>query len=298
MPSNGQRGPTRAQPGPPGSQDESTTVNEFFLSLGISSWKPLIAALLLPPTPWIVLALLGARWLHGQRAAGWLLLLPACLGLWLSSSSAVGDAIVRGVLKPPPALTEPELAALKTANAAKPGEIAIVVLGGGREALAPEYGVSNLGARSVERLRYGVWLSRTTGIPLAFSGGVGHSERGESSEAEIAARIAAQEFNRPLKWVEVQSRDTRENGAYSVGLLRPLGINRIVVVTHGWHMQRALSAFEAELRRSGDGITLTAAPMGLAQVVDTPALRWLPTSEGIVRVRDALRECIGRLAGA
>lgn len=276
----------------------NTIVNEFFLSLGISSWKPLVATLLLPPTPWIVMALLGARWLDRSRSAGWLLVLPACLGLWLSASSAVGDAIVRGVLKPPHALTEPEVVALKAANAARPGEIAIIVLGGGREALAPEYEVSNLTARSVERLRYGIWLSRASAIPVGFSGGVGHSERGESAEAEIAARIAAQEFNRPLKWVELQSRDTRENAAYTVGLLRPLGIRRIVLVTHGWHMQRALHAFEEEVRRSGDGITLTAAPMGMAQAVDTPALRWLPTGEGMQRVRDALREVIGRLAGA
>jgi hypothetical protein len=41
---------------------------------------------------------------------------------------------------------------------------------------APEYGVGNLAAPSLERLRYGLWLSRSTGVPVAFSGGVGWAQ--------------------------------------------------------------------------------------------------------------------------
>jgi uncharacterized SAM-binding protein YcdF (DUF218 family) len=273
-------------------------LNELLLSLGLIGWKPILTALLLPPVPWIVMVFVGARWLGQQRLAGWLLVLPACFAMWFSATSAVGDALGRGLLAPPPPLGEAEVSALKAAHAARPGETAIVVLGGGREALAPEYGVSNLNGRSVQRLRYGLWLSRATGAPLAFSGGVGHGARGEVSEAEVAARIAMQEFGRPLKWTETRSRDTRENASFTVGLLRPQGVRQIVVVTHAWHMRRALRAFEEAVAGSEGGITITGAPMGTAQRVEMTLLRWLPSSEGLARVRDALREWAGWLAGA
>jgi uncharacterized SAM-binding protein YcdF (DUF218 family) len=176
--------------------------------------------------------------------------------------------------------------------------VAIVVLGGGRESLAPEYGVSNLAPRSIERLRYGLWLGRETKAPVAFSGGVSHAAAGLAAEAEIAANIAAQDFGRPLKWVETQSRDTRENAALTVGLLRPAGIKRIVVVTHGWHMPRAMNGFAEAVRRSGGEIELTAAPMGMAANSDRPALRWMPSIEGATRTRNALSEWLARLVGA
>ena len=79
--------------------------------------------------------------------------------------------------------------------------------------------------------------------PLAFSGGVGWAQQGSTSEARVAAKIAAEEFGRPLRWVEDDSRDTRENAAKTIALLKPAGIQHIVLVTHGYHMRRALRAF-------------------------------------------------------
>lgn len=274
-------------------------MNELLLSLDLVGWKPLVGALLLPPVPWIALILLGAAWLRQQRPIGWLLVLPACASLWLGSTSAVGEMLQRALLAPPPALTMHELAELKrSAAAARAGDAAIVVLGGGRESLAPEYGVSNLTPRSLARLRYGVWLGRETGLPLAFSGGVGYGVSGTTPEAEIAARIAAQEFGRPLKWIETQSRDTRENAALTVPLLRQAGIRHVVLVTHGWHMARARRAFEEAVRHGGGGMHITAAPMALARPVESPWLRWMPTTDGTIAVREALREWLGLIAGA
>ena len=34
-------------------------MNEIFLTLGIESWKPVLAALVLPPMPFLVLILVG-----------------------------------------------------------------------------------------------------------------------------------------------------------------------------------------------------------------------------------------------
>jgi uncharacterized SAM-binding protein YcdF (DUF218 family) len=270
----------------------------MLVSMGLIDWKPAVSALLLPPVPWIVLILWGAWWLRQRRPIGWLLVVPVCLSLWLGATSAVGEMLTRTLVAPPPALTPAQIDKLREDAAARRNDTALIVLGGGSEALAPEYAVSNLAPRAAARLRYGIWLSRATGLPLGFSGGVGLGMSGNAAEAEIAARIAAQEFKHPLKWQEGASRDTRENATLTVGLLRPLGIKHIVLITHGWHMPRAMRAFELAIRSTGGDITLTAAPMGLARPSESASLRWLPSREGQDRVHDALREWFGKLAGA
>jgi len=173
--------------------------------------------------------------------------------------------------------------------------VAIVVLGGGTEPFAPEYGVSSLHALSLERLRYGVWLAGQTGAPIAFSGGVGWAQGEATPEAKVAARIAAEEFARPIKWLEDQSRDTRENASRTAALLKPAGIQHIVLVTHGWHMPRALRAF---VEAAGPAVKVEPAPMGLARRQIRPALDWMPSSRGFTEMRQVLREWLGRLAGA
>jgi hypothetical protein len=169
-------------------------VNSLFVLLGIENWKPVLTSLILPPVPLFVLALIGG-WLLGRRSrAGWPTLGAAVVLLWLTASSAPADFVARFGLPREPALKIERIRELK-AEAAGHKPFAIVVLGGGVEALAPEYGTSTLQPISVERLRYGIWLARLTGAPLAFSGGVGHAQKHKSvSEAEAAARIAREEF--------------------------------------------------------------------------------------------------------
>jgi uncharacterized SAM-binding protein YcdF (DUF218 family) len=275
---------------------DTPQVNDVFLQLGIESWKPVLSALLLPPVPWLVLALLGARFILWRRGLGWLLVLLSVLGLWLSACSAVGDWLQAHLLSPPPALTADALADLKRA-AVRPG-VAIVVLGGGREARAPEYGVASLSPLSLERLRYGIWLGRETGAPVMFSGGLGHAAQPGATEAEIAAEIAAREFVRPLRWTESKARDTRENAVFTTTLLREQGIRQLVIVTHGWHMPRALRAFKQVADHDKLTWELVPAPMGLGQRVERPALRWMPSSEGFMSVRAVLRERFGLWFGA
>ena len=269
-------------------------MNALAFELGIESWKSVIAALLLPPVPLLLLLLFGAALLWARRAIGWLLILMGVAGLWLCSCAGVGQLLSTIALKPPPPLQPDRIAALKRDPQAR-RNVAIVVLGGGREAYAPEYGVSNLNAWSLERLRYGIWLGRETGAPVAFSGGVGWMQKEGMSEAQIASRIAAAEFARPLRWVEEESRDTRENAGRVLPILLRDGVNEVIVVTHAWHMPRALRAFQEAAQGR---VKVTAAPMALAPLVDQPLLMWLPSAEGHAHVRQVLRECIGLLAGS
>ena len=270
-------------------------MNGLFVLLGIESWKPVLAALLLPPVPLLAVVLLGAALMRARRTAG---AFVVCLGvalLWFSACVGSAQIVAQALLQPPPALTTARVEALR-ADVQAGHRLAIVVLGGGVVAHAPEYGSSSLSHAALERLRYGIWLGRATGAPLAFSGGVGHAQApGAPAEAQVAGRIAAAEFGRPLRWLETDSRDTRENAARSVTLLRKAGIEHLVLVTHAWHMPRALRAFR-EAAGAG-GMRIEAAPIGLADPPQGALLRWLPSSRGYTDMRHALHERLGLAAG-
>jgi uncharacterized SAM-binding protein YcdF (DUF218 family) len=272
-------------------------MNDLFVMFGIESWKPFLSGLLMPPLPFLLLTLAGARLMFRQRLLAWALVLLGVGGVWATSTTAVGVGLIRLVLHPPPVLGPADLAALKKLPAGTP-KTTIVVLGGGRELLAPEFGVSNLKQFSMERLRYAVWLGRETGLPIGFSGGRGHGADDGPSEAEIAQRIAEREFGRRLQWIETTSRDTNQNAINSLRLLKELGYERIVLVTHGFHMQRAVANFERAASRAGQPLTIVPAPMGMSVFAGPPDTGWMPGSEGLEFTRIVLHEWLGRLMGA
>ena len=269
-------------------------MNSLFVTLGIASWKPFITALLLPPVPFLLLTLIGARLLLPRRGLGWLLIAFSVVMLWFSACAGAAHGVGQLLLQPPAALSFDRVRELRADVQAK-RPIAIVILGAGAEPFAPEYGVSSLQYASLERLRYGIWLAAQTGAPMAFSGGLGWAQADSMPEARIAAKIAADEFGRPLKWVEDDSRDTHENAGRTMALLKTAGITHIVLVTHGYHMPRALRDF---VEAAGAGVQIEAAPMGLARHLDSPVLDWLPSSRGFTDMRQVLRELVGKVAGA
>ena len=268
-------------------------VNSLFTSLGIESWKPVITALILPPVPLLLLVLIGARLLLPRRGLGWLVILISVVLLWLSACTGA-VRLVGHLLPSPPALSFDRVRELRAEATAKK-TLAIVILGAGSEPFAPEYGVSSLQYGSLERLRYGLWLAGQTGAPVAFTGGTGYAQEGSTAEAKVAAKIAADEFARPIRWVEAEARDTKENATLTMALLKPAGINHVVLVTHGYHMTRALRAFS---EAAGAGIQIEPAPMGLARNLDRPTLEWLPSAVGFRDMRQLLRELAGIAAGA
>ena len=268
-------------------------MNDLFVALGIESWKSILGALLMPPIPFLVMVLVGMRLVYRRRLLAWSLVLTGVAGTWLMGSTAVSIGLSRWLLTPPRALAHSEVSELK----GQP-HTAVLVLGGGRYLMAPEYGLSNLSILGVERLRYGVWLSKQANLPLAFSGGVGHGTDAGPSEAEIAARIAEREFGRQIKWLEGESRDTGENASRSLAVLHEVGIEHVVLVTHDFHMRRALGAFERAKQRAGLKLSVTPAPMGLPPSGPRRFVDWLPSGSGFTRTRIVLHEWVGRLAGA
>jgi len=273
----------------------------------LETLKAALGACALPPVPLLLLALFGAWRAHTGRRSGVTLVALACTGLWLASCNGMADRLERMLLAEPPALNATDRDALRR-DAEGGRVIAIVVLGGGLDREAPEYGGAGLPFLPLERLRYGAWLSRETGIPLAVSGGVGWASPQPTgagvrlpAEADVMADIAARDFGRPPRWREGASRDTHENAANSIALLAPQGVQEIVLVTHAWHMPRALRQFRAaaaaRVPAGGSPLVIRPAPMGFAAPADRPLLDWLPSGTGALRVRAVLREALASLVG-
>jgi uncharacterized SAM-binding protein YcdF (DUF218 family) len=240
--------------------------------------KAIAAALLLPPASPLLLAAAGLLWL--RHSFGRLLIAAGLLALWLLSSNAVAVWLAQRVL-PQVSVLEPS----QQAQLGVSGVQAIVVLGGGLQALAPEYGQAQPNASTAARLRYGIHLAKRSGLPLAFAGGVGWSNVGQAVASEAStAQVFTAEHGLTLRWVDDQSRDTAENAARLRDLLGPAGIQHIALVTHAWHMPRSQALFEKA------GFSVLPAPTGFVLKSERPLLEWLPSARGLTASRHVLRE--------
>lgn len=248
--------------------------------------KPVLAGLALPPVSLLLLALLGLllAWCN-KKKSGLTLATASVLLLALLSCHGTAVWLARTAL---PQFAPLDLAELKARQVQ-----AIVILGGDVLPVAPEYGRSQPSAATAARLRYGAWLARQSGLPLGFTGGLGwaaHSTQTES-EAEVAARALQQDYGLALRWRESESRDTAGNARLMAPLLRQAGVRRIALVTHAWHMPRAVLAFEQA------GLAVTPAPMAYVLPAQSELLEWLPSAQGLQASRQVLREWLGLAVG-
>jgi uncharacterized SAM-binding protein YcdF (DUF218 family) len=90
------------------------------------------------------------------------------------------------------------------------------------------------------------------------------------------------------RWVETVSRDTVENAELSARLLKPAGIERIALVSHGAHLPRAVPLFEQQ------GLWVAPAPTAFSTGSPSLLEELLPGG-GLGRSRQALAEYLGRI---
>jgi uncharacterized SAM-binding protein YcdF (DUF218 family) len=162
---------------------------------------------------------------------------------------------------------------------------AIVVLGSGRYTEAPEYDLEDtVSAQGLERLRYAAYLQRKTGLPILVSGGAPGGE--DSAEAEHMRAVLTEDFHANVKWVERESRNTKQNARFSQTLLAESKVRHIYLVTNAWHMRRAAFSFEAA------GLKVTPAPTGF-HTLGRAARQYnayLPSAQGMYFTSLAVRE--------
>lgn len=233
----------------------------------------LLAAFLLPPLNILVLGGIGL-WLMRQRRRQRLgrgLVLAAGLLLWGLSTPYLADRLLDG-LKPPYQTLRPDQAE------------AIVILGGDSHRANLEYGGDTVGWLTLERLRYGAHLARRTALPVLVTGG---DPAGGVPVARLMRAVLETEFGVPVRWVEDRSHNTRENARYTARILKAAGVGRVFLVSHAWHLKRALPEFERA------GLVVVPAGIGYAGPQPVNVLDFVPSARALLDSHYALHEGIG-----
>jgi len=235
--------------------------------------NPFSFGVLALPTIFIVLSLAGALVALVWRRAGVALALASSLALYVSATPALSSYLLRRVESGLP--QNIDLAA---------GQ-AIVVLGGdirlGDGAEIPD----RLGPLSLERVVLGAEAYRRLHLPVLVSGG---RERGAHASAGAVMQTALEEdFAVPVAWKEEQSHTTWENAVYTARLLLLEKLTTVVLVSHAWHLPRALWAFER--------VGLKAVPWPAPRTVRPPyeVGDFLPSPTALQETFYALHEMIG-----
>jgi UDP-glucose 4-epimerase len=237
--------------------------------------KSVAEALLLPPMSLLVLALAGLLVGRRYRLLGRRMLVLGVVGLLVLAIPIVSRglllALEQGLPLEPPGDAPPQ---------------AIVILGGDLRRSGDTVATLDPGSLSLERLRDGALLYRQTHLPVLITGG--HERLDERSIASVMADTMQRDFLVPVQWIEGQSRDTWENAQFTAAILREHGIKSVYVVTHAWHMRRALMAF------SHTGITVTAVPVRSARISEPYlALAFVPNVSSWQTAFFAMHEWVG-----
>lgn len=238
----------------------------------------LVSAILLPPLNLVIVCAIGLllrrRWPRTGLAIG----LGALVLLVVFSTSAGARLLLAPLERRAVPLADPA--------AARAG--AIVVLGGGRNKNAPEYGGRDMPTMVAHtRVHYAAWLHRKTGLPILTSGGA--PDGSAESEANVMARTLREDYRVPVRWIEERSNNTAQNATYSAQMLVPEGVRRILLVTDATHMARARWVFEQA------GFDVVAAPTLFLADSALGVEDFIPTGEALRRSHYAMHEWIGML---
>lgn len=241
--------------------------------------KKLLTSLILPPGSLLLLVMAGlllASFTRRRRLglfAAW----TGALALFALSLPVIAGLLTRAVsdthVLPPERLQWAQ---------------AIVVMGGGLRRDQPEYGTDVPSGLTMDRVRYGAHLARASKLPVLVTGGrVWGKGR---SEADVMREVLERDFQVPVRWLEDQSRNTRENALYAARMLKRDGITRVIVVTHAVDSRRAGREFRAE------GLDVAVAATQISSGTTDTWLQHLPNTQALLGSTLAIYELIGNVA--
>ena len=160
----------------------------------------------------------------------------------------------------------------------------VVVLTAGVHATVPGYVGPQPSSTSLERLRYGILLSRATKKDLVLIGGGPFG----IAEANILADVATSEYHIIPSFVETRSRNTLEGAIELAKRFASLRGKKLCLVTSSSHMQRAVVAFKAA------GFDVIPAPTGFVSLSPVDMAAFLPYNWALSYSNQWWSEVLGR----
>ncbi len=242
--------------------------------------RAILKAWLLPPGILLILLLIG--WLFARRAFGRVLLFFSVAVFYLLTTS-FGVGWLANRVETIPATP------LNTLNSGG-GDAILVFLAGIREKNPELDGKDSLSNLSLERIDFALTLHRQTGLPVILSGG--RLKYGTETLADLGREWLHRQAGVTPVALDNTSRDTWENAANSAQLLREIGLKRPLLVTHAYHMPRALFSTKAA------GIDAVPAPFAFThntQTSDFDASDWVPSAHNLSYSYLVLHEMVGLL---
>jgi uncharacterized SAM-binding protein YcdF (DUF218 family) len=237
-----------------------------------------IKAIILPPALNFVVILVGILLLNKCKYCARILLFVGALSLVLFCWFPFSHALLKS-LEISPALEPPIVL---------DNEQAIVVLAAGSRLNDKEYAKAVDGSATLQRIHYGVFLHKQTKLPILVTGG--NTGKENISEAGVMVDTLMNSYYINVKWQEDKARNTAENAIFSGAILKENGIDSVYLVTHAWHMSRAVMMFEQQ------GIKVTPAPTLFTPRIFSSALSYyIPSAFALYETRIALHEYIGIL---
>lgn len=229
----------------------------------------------------LLLALLGL--LLKRRPLIWI----ALVWLWFWSTPWSTDKLGDTLEDRTPLLSAAQL----------PKADAIVLLGGALGPTVPNWRPQTNLTAAGDRLVLAAQLYAAGRSPVILYSGGSFSER-HPVEAEDGALLLEQ-WGVPASALrtETRSRTTRENAEYSLPILRELGAHKVLLLSSGWHLPRALVNFRAEAERQGLAIEFIPAacdPIEISEASLT-GMQWLPNTDALNVNRMLFKEYLGLL---
>ena len=229
----------------------------------------LLRTLILPPACLLLLGFVGIPLARRSRGFGLTVTAIAVAALWLLATPAIADGLER-LAEHYPAL---DLSHRLDAQA-------IVILGGGGfRQYAPEYAGPAPEFGMYERLAYGAYVAKHTGLPVLVTG--------HGAEAVAMQVSLARDFGVRTKWVDDQAKDTYDNAHDSARILRLAGITHVALVTSDVQLWRAAHEFESA------GLGVVPAPVDVWAPREIGTMRYVATASGLARSYEATYELVG-----